>query len=98
MDMMQLGLLRNSFKFLVIDTGYTSRLIEDVDDIEEKIKKRFKSSRNGKDDCQHCQNRILYIRGNYDEHYANDQREKECEYVKRTINDRSGAIVLRCEK
>jgi hypothetical protein len=93
--------IKDNFKYLVVDTGYTSRLIKSICDIEEEIKGELDYLCNNEDSCPHCQDYILYIYdklwGGDNPYYYNVQRAQECEYVKNKINNQSGVIVLRCE-
>ena len=57
--------LKDNFKYLVVDTGYTSRLIDQVGEIEKQIKSRLDYLCDGEDSeltCEHCKDRVLYIR------------------------------------
>jgi hypothetical protein len=64
--------LKDNFKYLVVDTGYTSRLIDKVGEIEEQIKSQFDHLCDNTDDdeevktvensCEHCKDKVVYIR------------------------------------
>lgn len=66
---MELVKIKDNFKYLVVDTGYTSRLIESICDIEEEIKEELDYLCDNEDNCPHCQDYILYI---YDKLWGGD--------------------------
>lgn len=95
--------LSNKFKYLVVNTGYTRRLIKDTEEIEDKIKIRLSSICLNNDQCDHCKGTILYIfeqipgrRFSYKNDILSTKQERK--YIKDKINTkhRKGVIVLKC--
>lgn len=94
MDQIVIG---DNFKYLVINTGYTSRLLDDVDDIETEIKNRLDYMC---DSTEQWKDSILYI---YDKiwglgYYACNGTKKEQNHVRDTIGEKyeSGVIAIKC--
>jgi hypothetical protein len=97
--------IEDNFKYLVVDTGYTSRLVDMVDDIEDKIRDKISGFHGGKN-CAHCENKILYIYDNdydvknkthIDIYHSYNGKASERKHVKKIMN-RKGIIVFKCDE
>lgn len=96
--------IKDNFKYLVVSTGYTSRLVDEILDIEKEIKREFEADCDDNIDgvnCSHCRDRILFIADEICNISLNDELD-EILYVQKiwkTVSDgkNSGIIAIRCE-
>lgn len=95
--------LSTNFKYLVINTGYTHRLINNIEELENKIKQQLNYLCSNDKNCDHCKDYILYIFEQIPGRkfsYKNDivAGKQERKTIKNKINTkhRKGVIVTRC--
>lgn len=53
--------IKDNLKYLVVETGYIERLLDNVDAIEEEINGALDYDCDDNDECEHCKNRIIFI-------------------------------------
>jgi hypothetical protein len=94
--------ISNNFKYLIVRTGYTARLLEHLDEIEDNIRARFDYVCTNKKNCKHCKDTsVLYIYDNcHGEgyHKCNGTKE-ERKYVRNSLDKKhkSGTIAIKCD-
>lgn len=91
-----------NFKYLVVDTGYTSRLVDDLSQIEEQLKEDLQYLCNSIEaNCPHCNDLILYIEDSICGNglYEVSPQKEEIEKIRTMISGEKfrGIIVLRCD-
>jgi hypothetical protein len=82
-----MNLIIEKFQYLVIDTGYTSRLIKTLEYIEKELSKYG------------LENSMLYIEDNMCEHvfYEISSDREEIQNIRENIQNISGVFVFSCE-
>lgn len=94
--------ISNNFKYLVVKTGYTSRLLEDLDEIEDNIRARFDYECTNKKNCKHCKDTsVLYIHDNCRGGGYNkcNGRKRERKYVRNMLDEKyiDGTVAIKCD-
>src|SRR4051812_16330238 len=98
--------IKDNFKYLVVDTGYTSRLINIAHVIEYEIRDQTDWLCDGEvtpgTECEHCKPQIVLIHDHPD-HFLEKENHLEGEYITdmspnfNGSNSSIGIIAFKCE-
>lgn len=94
------------FKYLVVRTGYTSRLVDDINSIEDEIADRTCCSCKNEEICEHEGKQVIYIEDNlWGAGMYEFGTSDEIAHVKSILNEHTheesefnGVVVLKCNK